>query len=401
MDPLAPITPSRKSPFEVFAAFFILGLTSFGGPVAHIGYFRREFVEKRSWLGEAEFAQLLSLCQFLPGPASSQLGLVIGYLRGGWFGALSAFTAFTLPSVLLLITFASLLSSMDSPVENAALHGLKLVACVIVFDAVLGMWKTLCPDLPRRIICVIAAVSLLTMNEATAQFFAIGVGAIFGLLFCRADTSSITSLNVPYSPATGSVFIGLFAVMFVLFSLLQSTNTSLALAHAFFQPGAMVFGGGHVVLPLLEQSLVSTGWLNKDTFLAGYGASQAIPGPMFSFAAYLGAVIDAGQGPAVNAAIALMCLFLPGFLLVIGVLPLWKQLAESPLARAAIAGVNTVVVGILLAAFCDPVLTAGVQNWDDGAIVLAGIMAIRRKNVSPIWIVAGCVVFKIATTMLL
>ena len=279
--------------FSVFITFLKLGLTSFGGPIAHIGYFRKVLVEDKHWVSESQFSQLLAICQFLPGPASSQLGFVLGLFRAGWLGALSAFVAFTLPSALLLIVFASILPYLSSALFIAAIHGLKLVACAVVADAVWGMYKNLCPDLSRRLIALFALVSLSLFSVVGMQMWVIAGGALLGFIFCSNTThKSADAINVHYSKKLGFFILSIFFLLLLTLPLFSHYGGLYNLAAAFYQAGALVFGGGHVVLPLLEHSIVDAGLVSHADFLAGYGASQAIPGPMFAFSAYLGSLIS-------------------------------------------------------------------------------------------------------------
>lgn len=390
------------SVMEVFAAFLKLGLTSFGGPIAHLGYFRREFVERRAWVGESQFAQLLALCQFLPGPASSQLGFSIGLLRAGWAGALAAFIAFTLPSALLLFAFAALLPQISGTVGDAAIHGLKLVALAVVAQGVLGMTRQLCPDVPRMTVAILAAALILVSNQAWMQLFAVALGGVAGLAFCR-DVQPVPGggLHLRYGPAFGWALLAVFALVLVGLPLAaHGCEGLLAVTEAFYRAGALVFGGGHVVLPLLEESVVKSGWISADEFLAGYGAAQAVPGPMFTLAAYLGARLPGGEGGMVGASVALGAIFLPGFLLVAGTLPLWRAIAGRPIAARAIAGVNAAVVGLLGAALYDPVWTSAVRGPVDLAIALVGFTLLVAWRVSPLLVVIWCIVASSAGSIL-
>jgi chromate transporter len=381
---------------EVFLVFLKLGLTSFGGPIAHLGYFRAELVERRRWVSEQQFAQLLAISQFLPGPASSQLGFSLGLLRAGWFGAIVAFVAFTLPSALMLVGFAAALPLLSGPVGQHAVHGLKLVACAVVADAVLGMAQKLCPDAQRRTIAVLAAAALLVVSSASAQLVVVLLAAMVGAVFLRGvtagDDASTSELRVSFGPRTGGVLLLMFAGLLVGLPLLASGQPDLAsVAEAFYRAGALVFGGGHVVLPLLQDSVVATGWVAADQFLAGYGASQAIPGPMFAFSAYLGAVLAPEESAYLMAAVALVFMFLPGFLLVAGVLPLWRAVSHYPAAGRAIAGVNAAVVGLLGAALYDPIFTSGITSPIDLAIALVAFGLLVVWRVSPLIVVLWCV----------
>ncbi|WP_321493541.1 chromate efflux transporter [uncultured Desulfobacter sp.] len=384
---------------EVFFTFLKLGMISFGGPIAHIGYFRAEFVGRRGWLSDSQFGQLLAICQFLPGPASSQLGFCIGLLRAGWLGALSAFLAFTLPSALLLIAFAAALPMLSGPMGAAAIHGLKLVACAVVADAVLGMSKTLCPDTPRKTIAFFALAALLSMSSAIVQLIVVVLAALAGVLFLGniSIPGNETKIQISLGPRVGGILLLLFAALLIGLPIFSSPSPTLeSVAGVFYRAGALVFGGGHVVLPLLQDSVVATGWMTPDQFLAGYGGAQAIPGPMFAFSAYLGSVLSQGNATWLMAATALIFMFLPGFLLVTGVLPLWRAVSHNPAAGRAIAGVNAAVVGLLGAALYNPIFLSGITVSSDLAIAVVafGLLAIGR--LTPIAVVAWCVVACIA-----
>lgn len=384
-----------RSHIEVFFTFLKLGLTSFGGPIAHIGYFRTEFVGRRGWLSDSQFGQLLAICQFLPGPASSQLGFCIGLLRTGWLGALTAFLAFTLPSALLLIAFAAVLPMLSGPMGTAAIHGLKLVACAVVADAVLGMSKTLCPDTPRKTIAILALATLLTVSSAVVQLLVVVLAALAGVLFLGniSIPGNETKIQISFGPRVGGVLLLLFAVLLIGLPIFSTASPTLAsVAGVFYRAGALVFGGGHVVLPLLQDSVVATGWMTPDQFLAGYGGAQAIPGPMFAFSAYLGSILSQGNAPWLMATTALIFMFLPGFLLVTGVLPLWQAVSHNPAAGRAIAGVNAAVVGLLGAALYNPIFLSGIAVSSDLAIVAIAFGLLVIGRLSPIAVVAWCVV---------
>lgn len=385
------LSPGRTG--EILRAFLRLGMTAFGGPVAHLGYMRREFVQRRAWLDEARFAQLVAICQFLPGPTSSQLGFAIGLLRGGWRGAVAAFAAFTLPSALLMFAFAMLGPRLDAGVGAAVVHGLKLVAVVMVAHALGGMARQLTPDLPRVLIaCATCALAALHGAPWT-PLAAIALGAALGAAICRPSPAvAAPALPVRHGLRTGLACLGLCLAGLVVALLWPAAGeaTPAALAAAFYRAGALVFGGGHVVLPLLEQGLVDSGWLDGETFLAGYGAAQAVPGPMFSVAAFLGAEAVAGWPPVLGAALALAAVFAPGFLLLIAVLPAWRRLSRSRNSARALAGVNAAVVGLLAAAFHDPILTEGIGTAADLCIAVAGVLLLVAR-LSPLWVVAGCV----------
>jgi chromate transporter len=386
-------TGSRGGPAGVFSTFLKLGATSFGGPIAHLGYFRRELVERQRWVSESQFSQLLAICQFLPGPASSQLGFALGLLRAGWLGAMAAFLAFTLPSALLLVGFAALLPFLSGPVGEAPIHGLKLVACAVVAYAVSGMSKKLCPDAPRRTIAVLAAGALLLAGSSWSQILVVAAGAIAGMLFCReSSTAGGTHIQVAYGKRVATILFAIFLSLLVTLTLAAPTGSALfALAEAFYRAGALVFGGGHVVLPLLEDSVVRTGWVTKESFLAGYGAAQAIPGPMFAFSAYLGAIIPAEHNSWLSASVALVFMFLPGFLLVAAALPMWQAISHNLTAANAIAGVNAAVVGLLGAALYDPIFTSGIRSGSDLAIAIVAFGMLRIWRLSPLLVVIWCV----------
>lgn len=383
---------------EVFAAFLKLGLTSFGGPIAHIGYFRREFVERRRWVEEAEFARLFALCQFLPGPASSQLGFSLGLLRAGWTGAIVAFLAFTLPSAIVLFAFAVAIPQLSGPVGQAAIHGLKLVAVAVVGQAVMGMARQLCPDPARATIAVLAAAVILVSGHAWMQALVVLVGAIAGIATCRKlEPAKGSSLQPPYGVRAGVALLATFAVL--LFGLpfaARQAGGLVAVADGFYRAGALVFGGGHVVLPLLRETVVAPGWVSPDDFLAGYGAAQAVPGPMFTLASYLGARLPGADGGVIGAATAVASIFLPGFLLVAGVLPMWGRLVQSALATRAVAGVNAAVVGLLAAALYDPVWTSAIAAPVDVAIAAVGFTLLAAWRASAVVVVAWCAAASIA-----
>jgi len=379
----------------VFRAFARLGLTSFGGPIAHLGYFREEFVVRRQWLDDARYAQLLAICQFLPGPASSQMGFAIGLLRAGWRGALAAFVGFTLPSALLMFGFASVSAKLDRGLGAAVVHGLKLVAVAVVAHGLLGMARQMTPDLRRIAIALIALACVSWLGSAWAQLMAIAMGAVLGALWCRR-VASHADLKAPlplrYGRGVAIACLVVFACGLSAALAWPSKEPTLgAMAGAFYRAGALVFGGGHVVLPLLQEALVDTGWIASGTFLAGYGAAQAVPGPMFSIAAYLGAVVPTGWPPAASACVALLAIFLPGFALLTATLPSWQRVQSMRGAVPMLAGVNAAVVGLLAAAFHDPVWTQGIASWGDVAIVVVAFALLLRLRVGALWVVAWCV----------
>ncbi|HXS52447.1 MAG TPA: chromate efflux transporter [Usitatibacter sp.] len=386
--------PSRGSAAEVFATFLRLGLTSFGGPIAHIGYFRREIVERRRWVTEAQFAELLGLAQFLPGPASSQAGFGLGLLRAGWGGAFAAFVAFTAPSALLLFAFAMLLPDIPRSTAITLVHGLKLVAVSVVAHGLAGMARRLCADAARAAIAAIGALAILAFAATWMQLVVVAAGALAGLAFCRdARTPAAEAPPLPHGRRVGFALLAIYALLLAALPLAaQAFGGAAALAWAFYRAGALVFGGGHVVLPLLQQAVVDPGWLSRDEFLAGYGAAQAIPGPMFTLAAYLGARIGDGLGPLASSLLALGAIFLPGLLLVSAVLPLWRSLSSHPAAARAVAGINAAVVGLLAAAFYDPVWVSAIASPIDAAIAIVGFAILAAWRAPALAVAAWCIV---------
>jgi chromate transporter len=385
---------------EVFATFLKLGFTSFGGPIAHLGYFHRELVAKRGWASEAQYGQLLALCQFLPGPSSSQLGFALGLIRAGWLGALAAFVAFTLPSALLLFAFASAADYLSGAYGQAASHGLKLVAVAVVADGVRRMARQLTPDAPRALMAACAAAIVVTTQWPLIQLAVIAAGAVAGQRLCRRlPKVEGASFSLSYGPRLGACLLVVFSVLLVIALALSESRSGSMLANAsagFYRAGALVFGGGHVVLPLLKQTVVVPGWLTTDEFLAGYGAAQAAPGPMFTLAAFLGARLDGAVGGALGASVCLLAIMLPGLLLVAGSLPLWSAIGRRPHATRALAGVNAAVVGLLVAALYDPVWTSAVQDAADFATALIAFVLLAATRTSTLWIVMWCIVASIA-----
>jgi chromate transporter len=375
---------------EVFRAFLKLGVSSFGGPIAHLGYFRDELVVRRKWLDEATYADLVALCQFLPGPASSQVGFSLGILRGkGLLGGLAAWFAFTMPSAVILFAFALGAASFTGPFAQGFLHGLKLVAVAVVSQAVWGMTRSLTPDRPRTAIALAAVAVVVLFPGSLAQISAIALGAVGGLWLCRGEAPPVSGhLNFPVSRRAGLVALALFAALLLLTPLLTAATGShpLAMFDAFYRSGALVFGGGHVVLPLLQAQVVVPGWVSNETFLAGYGLAQAVPGPLFTFAAYLGAVMNSPPNGLAGAAIALVALLLPGMLLVYGMLPFWDAMRTRAAAQAAMRGTNAAVVGILGAALYNPVWTSAISSPRDFALALAGFLLLAVWKMPP-WIV--------------
>jgi chromate transporter len=391
------------TPGEVFRAFLKLGLTSFGGPIAHLGYFREELVLRRRWIDEAGYADLVALCQFLPGPASSQVGFALGLLRGGALGAAAAWAAFTLPSALALVLFAYGATALQGPLGAALLHGLKVVAVAVVAQAVWGMARALCPDRQRASIAVVAVLIVIFAAGPIGQVAAIVTGAAAGLWLCR-DAPAVTAghLTFPISRRAGAGALALFFLLLVLLPLAAAAlpAQSLALVDAFYRSGALVFGGGHVVLPLLQAEIVPPGWVSNDAFLAGYGAAQAVPGPLFTFAAYLGAVMRPEPDGVIGAAICLIAVFLPGLLLVVGTLPFWNALRRRPAAQAALRGTNAAVVGLLGAALYHPLWTSAILGPRDFALALTGFVLLTAWQTPPWLVVALTAAGSVALSLL-
>jgi chromate transporter len=375
--------------FEVLRVSLRLGLTSFGGPIAHLGYFRDEYVVRRTWLDEKTYADLVALCQFLPGPASSQVGIAIGQLRAGTLGALAAWTGFTLPSAIALVLFAYGVDALGGTLGGGWLHGLKVVAVAVVAQAVLGMMRALAPDRERATLAVVAAALVLAVPSAWGQVGAIVLGGVAGILLFRGEApADHAALPVTIGRRTGAMLLALFVVLLIGLPLIAAAvpSQSVRLFDAFYRAGALVFGGGHVVLPLLQASVVPPGWVSNDAFLAGYGAAQAVPGPLFTFAAYLGAVMGPQPNGWLGAALCLVAVFLPSFLLVIGTLPFWDALRRRPLAQATLRGVNAAVVGLLIAALYNPVWTAGITGPYDFALAAAAFLLLFMWQTPP-WLV--------------
>lgn len=376
---------AERSFWSIFLIFLRLGLTSFGGPVAHLGYFRQEFVSRRGWLSEAVYAELIAIAQFMPGAASSKVGMAIGLSQAGYRGALAAWLGFTLPSALLLMAFALGLAEQGDALASGALHGLKIVAAAIVAQAVWGMARSLCPDAPRRVLMLVAAVVALLVPGASGQLAVIIGAGLLGVALLDAKAQTLAAaLPIAISRRAGTLWLALFALLLVGLPLLAHVVDSplLSLFELFYRTGGLVFGGGHVMLPLLQAELVPSGWLNNDLFLAGYGATQAVPGPLFTFAAFLGTAIAGWLG----GLLCLLAIFAPSFLLLVGVLPFWARLRTRPRLQAALAGVNAGVVGLLMAALYQPVGTAAVGNPLDFALVLLALVALMAGKLQP-WLV--------------
>ncbi len=387
------------SPLEVLGVFLKLGLTSFGGPVAHLGYFRREFVVRRAWLDERAYADLVALCQFLPGPASSQTGFAVGLMRAGYLGGLAAWAGFTLPSAAAMTLFAYGEGVLKGPVGDGLLHGLKLVAVAIVAQAVMGMARALCPDRSRATIAVLSLVLTVFAPVAWAQIAVILLGALAGILVCRQPADvTVDCAETRVSRRTGIVFAALYVALLAL-SFAPAGASVAAVAAAFYRSGALVFGGGHVVLPLLRAAVVDPGWVSDSAFLAGYGAAQAVPGPLFTFAAYLGAVASAPPGGVVGAALALVAIFTPGLLLLMAALVFWQDLRARINARAAMAGVNAAVVGLLASALYNPVWTSAVRGRTDFAVAAAGFVALTVWRAPPLLVVVATAAAAVALSL--
>ena len=381
---------SQGSVSEVFLAALRLGLTSFGGPIAHLGYFRNEYVVRRRWLDDQAYSELVGLCQFLPGPASSQVGYAIGWLRAGALGALAAWVAFTLPSALLMFAFALASQSFHGPKADAVVHGLKVAAVAVVAQALVGMVRTLTPDLRRIAMAAISAATMLLIAKPAVQVLFIAGGAVAGLIVCPVKPSELRGQfgHAPTRQAGVSAFVVFIAILIAL-PLLGDAGDFFGLASVFYRSGALVFGGGHVVLPLLREGLVPH-WMNDTSFLAGYGAAQALPGPLFSIASYLGAVSVPALAPWASA-LAVLAIFLPGLLLVTGSLAFQRSIMGNVRARRAMAGVNAAVVGILAAALYDPLWTTGIATLVDVIVAAGAFFLLLRFKTPPILVVALCV----------
>ncbi len=381
--------------WQVFLVFLRLGLTSFGGPVAHLGYFREEFVARKKWLSEQSYADIVALCQFLPGPASSQVGLAVGLSRAGYHGALAAWAGFTLPSALALTIFALSLGVFDESVLPGMLQGLKIVAVAVVAQAVWGMAKSLCPDTLRASLMALYAAVILLAPSVWTQVAVIALAGLAGLfLFKPGPAASREALSLPVSRRAGLLWLGIFFSGLIILPLLASIlpSQTLALLDAFYRAGSLVFGGGHVVLPLLQAEVVPPGWVDANTFLAGYGAAQAVPGPLFTFASFLGAAMQTAPSGWTGSIICLLAIFAPSFLLVAGALPFWETLRHNLRMQAALTGINAAVVGILLAALYDPVWTSAIHAPQDFALALLAFIALMFWKLPPWLVVLVCAV---------
>ena len=374
---------------EVFAAFIKLGVTSFGGPIAHLGYFRDEFVSRRRWLDEESYADIVALCQFLPGPASSQVGITLGLLRAGLAGAMCAWLGFTGPSALAMILFGYGLGAFGDLGHAAWLHGLKIVAVAVVAQAVWGMARSLCPDRARLTLAIGAAVLTLFLPSAISQIGVIALGALIGWRFLPGDMGGPSvHLHIALSRRTGIASFALFFILLIGLPVLAVAvqNHTINLLDAFYRSGALVFGGGHVVLPLLQQEVVPPGWISNDGFLAGYGAAQAVPGPLFTFAAYLGTAMQPAPSGLLGGLICLVAIFLPSFLLLFGALPFWTDLRKRADIQSALKGINAAVVGLLLAALYTPVWTSAINGPADFAIGLVAFLLLVFWKTPP-WLI--------------
>ena len=377
----------QGTPGEVFTAFLKLGLTSFGGPIAHLGYFRDELVTRRGWLSDHAYADLVALCQFLPGPASSQVGFALGMMRAGWMGALAAFMAFTLPSALILLIFAMTAATVSGPIGLGALDGLKTVAVAIVAQAVWGMARNLCPDQERVSIAVAAVAILAFVPGAFGMVGAIGLGAVAGLVLGRGTAKQVSGhVTMPVRRWQAGLCLAAFGGLLVLLPLVAGGSQALQVIDGFYRSGALVFGGGHVVLPLLQAETVASGWVTQETFLVGYGAAQAMPGPLFTFAAYLGAALGPEPNGVVGATIALVAIFLPGFLILLGVLPFWDRFRTMATAQSLMQGANAAVVGVLGSALYSPVFTSAIGDMRDFTLALLCFVLLMTWKMPP-WVV--------------
>ncbi len=380
-------------PWAVFLIFLRLGLTCFGGPIAHLGYFHHEFVMRRRWLSERSYADLVALCQFLPGPASSQVGIALGLSRAGYRGALAAWAGFTLPSAIVLVLFALGLIRYGQVIPAGVLHGLLVVAVAVVAQAVWGMARTLCPDGARVTLMAAAACFVLLVPAAWAQVSVIAGTALIGMVLFKAGQGAVHEpMPVKVGRRAGVLWLTLFFALLLGLPLLNVLFPGAVLARldAFYRTGSLVFGGGHVVLPLLQAEVVPSGWVGNEAFLAGYGAAQAVPGPLFTFAAFLGASMKGAPSGWLGGLLCLLAIFLPSFLLVLGALPFWEQLRHNVRARAALSGINAGVVGLLLAALYQPVWRSAIHAPKDFALALVALLALMVWKWPPWLVVLGC-----------
>jgi len=386
------VSNKNCSPLSVFIIFLRLGLTSFGGPIAHLGYFRAEFVTRRRWLSESSYADLVAFCLFLPGPASSQVGIALGLSRAGYSGALAAWAGFTLPSAIIMILFALGISNFGEAIPSGVLHGLKVVAVAVVAQAVWGMARNLCTDVLRVTIMAICACAVLLAPSAWGQLGVIVLAGLAGwFLFKPTQIVEHEPLPIQISPKVGLLWLSLFFALLIGLPALVTflPGQALAVVDAFYRVGSLVFGGGHVVLPLLQAEVVPSGWVSDESFLAGYGAAQAVPGPLFTFAAFLGASMNTGSSVWVSGMVCLLAIFAPSFLLVLGVMPFWEQLRRNSDTQAALTGINAAVVGLLLAALYDPVWTNAIFKPQDFGLVLVALVALMFWKLPPWLVVLG------------
>ena len=389
--------------WETFSTSLRLGLTSFGGPIAHLGYFERTYVKEKGWLTYEEYSHLVALCQLLPGPTSSQVNFLIGLQRSGWPGAISSWAGFTMPSALILYAFATLAPKAHGPLLNAALHGLKLVAVAIVAQAVWGMASRLCPDRARTGIALTGMALLLLYGGAFAQIAVIVMGAAAGVWFCRGVSQVSGNQSSAVSSRAAWAAFSIFGILLLGLPVLAAFMPGglVSIADISYRSGALVFGGGHVVLPLLRDAMVPAGMMTDDVFLAGYGVAQAVPGPLFTLSAYLGAAATpAGASPVVWGAAALLFIFLPGVLTAVAGVPLWRWLAGHPSAQGALAGINAAVVGLLGAALYDPVWTTAVLGKGDVVIAVTGFFLMEKWKMPPLLLVVFCLAASIASKLL-
>ena len=385
----------RHSAWDLFWIFLRLGCTSFGGPVAHLAFFRHEFVGKRGWLDDKQYMDLVALCQFLPGPTSSQVGMGLGLRRAGLMGGVAAWLGFTLPSAVIMIAFALGLGLWKDTVSVGLLHGLKIAAVAVVAQALWSMGRSLCPDRARQSLAVTAAIFALMVPTAWGQLAGIVLGAIVGAVLYRTDRSEQDGVTMVSSRASwmlSTVAGGLFLLLLIVPSVvaLEQNAQAWSLFDAFYRTGSLVFGGGHVALPLLQSEVVVPGWVDAQTFLAGYGLAQAVPGPLFSIAGFLGAAASAGPGGVLGGLLCLLAVFLPAFLLLVAALPHWERLSQAKSVQSALKGVNAAVVGLLLAAFYNPVWNSAVGQALDFSLVLLAFLALTQWRVPPWLLVLGC-----------
>jgi chromate transporter len=389
----------RPTLSRIFLVALKLGCTSFGGPIAHLAYFREEYVARLGWLDDEAYAELVALCQFLPGPASSQTGFGIGLMQRGLAGGLAAWLGFTLPSALLMIAFGYGISSLRGVAGSGWLHGLNLAAVAVVAQAVIAMWRRLCPDWPRSVLALVAVPILVYFTAGWVQLVVIAGGALAGWRWLRSGTASVamsatSAQSGPGLPRWGSVssllLFFLPLILLPVWAQSQGDNGSIAIADKFYRAGALVFGGGHVILPLLQGATVTPGWIASEQFLAGYGAAQAVPGPLLTFAGYVGTVMRVGPGGWLGGVWALLWVFAPALLIVLGVLPWWRRLQANPSAQAALRGANAAVVGLLLAALLNPIATTALTGWKDAAVALGAFGLLHVPRVTPWMVVLAC-----------